>query len=246
MLAAPTMPAKLYAVHGSHPCRAAARALRMKGIDYKVVELLPPTHVVVQQLKFRKRTVPAVRFADGEKVVGSVAIMRRLEEMQPEPPLYPAARREAIEEAERWGEQVLQPLARRVLWTALKHHPASIPSFQEGSRLPALPAPVIRAIAPVITRVEQRILNSATDETAARDAREIPAHLDRIDAWLADGTLNASQPTAADLQIATSLRLLLALEDVAAIADPRPAGRYARELFPDQAGHVPAGVVSVG
>jgi glutathione S-transferase len=246
MLAAVRMPAKLYAIHGSHPCRTVARAMRMKGIDYEVVELLPPTHVLVGPLVFGKRTVPGVRFESGEKLVGSVAILHRLEELVPEPALYPADRRAAVEEAERWGEQVLQPLARRLLWTALKHHPQSIPGYQEGSRLPALPAPVVRVIAPAIIRIEQRLLNKATDEIGARDARELPGHLDQVDAWLADGTLGGEAPNAADLQIATSLRLLLTLEDVAAAADSRPCDRWARGLFPDQAGSIPAGVVRVG
>ena len=78
MLAAVRMPAKLYAIHGSHPSRAVARAMRMKGIDYKVVELVPPSQVVVQRLVFGGPTVPGVKFENGEKVQGSVPILRRL------------------------------------------------------------------------------------------------------------------------------------------------------------------------
>ena len=37
----------------------------------------------------RRRTVPALRI-DGEKVQGSRAIMRRLDELVPEPPLFPS------------------------------------------------------------------------------------------------------------------------------------------------------------
>jgi glutathione S-transferase len=245
MLAAVEMPAKLYAIHGSHPCRAVARAMRMKGIDYKIVELMPPTQVLVQPLLFGGRTVPAVRFPDGEKVQGSTRIMRRLEEMAPEPPLYPAQRHSEIEEAERWGAEVLQPLARRVLWTALKGAPGQVHTYTEGSRLPSIPRPVLRAMAPALSRVEQR-LNKATDDIGARDARELPGHLDRVDAWLADGVLGGEQANAADLQIATGLRLLMTLEDVARVADARPSGAWARRLFPDQAGHVPAGALTVG
>jgi glutathione S-transferase len=100
-------------------------------------------------------------------------------------------------------------------------------------------------MAPALARVEQR-LNKATDDIGARDARELPGHLDRIDAWLADGVLGGEQANAADLQIATGLRLLMTLEDVARVADARPSGAWARRLFPDQAGHVPAGAVTVG
>ena len=48
-------------------------------------------------------------------------------------------------------------------------------------------------------------------------------------------------PNAADLQIASSLRLMLTLGDVRALADGRPAADLAFRLFPDQAGDVPAG-----
>jgi glutathione S-transferase len=242
MLAAAPMPAKLYAIHGSHPCRAVARAMRMKGIDYKIVEIVPPAQVIVQPLVFRKRTVPGVKFENGEKVAGSREIMRRLDQMRPDPPLFPPG----IEEAERWGAEEFQSRTRRIFWTALKHSQDSIPSFQEGARLPALPKPVIKVLAPGISFIEQRLLNKATDEIGTRDARELVQDLDRIDAWLADGTLGGDPPNAADLQIATSLRLLMALDDVAQVADARPCGQWARRLFPDQAGHVPPGVISVG
>lgn len=246
MLAAVRMPAKLYAIHGSHPCRTVARAMRMKGVPYKVVELIPPSQVVVQRLVFGAPTVPGVKFETGEKVQGSIPIMRRLEHMRPDPPLYPAERRAEIEEAERWGDEVFQAVARRILWYALKHNPRCVHSFQEGGRLPPLPRPVVRALAPGITRFEMRVISKADDAMAQRDLRELPQHFDRIDGWLADGLLGGEAPNAADLQIATSLRLMMALEDVAAVADARPCGAWARRLFPDQAGHVPAGAVSVG
>jgi glutathione S-transferase len=245
MLAAVRMPAKLYLVHGSHPCRTVARAMRMKGVEYSKVELMPPMQALVQPLVFGKRTVPGVKFEDGEKVQGSVAILRRLEEMHPDPPLYPAARRAEIEEAERWGDEVLQAVARRVLWTVLKHNPRHIASYQDGSKL-KLPAPVVRLLAPGISRIEQRLLSSANDEIGERDARSLPQHFDRIDAWLADGLLGGDPPNAADLQIAASIRLLMTLEDVALAVAGRPAGSWACRLFPDQAGHVPAGAISVG
>ena len=45
------MPAKLYLVHGSHPCAAVQRALELKGLDYKVVEYPPPFHMPIQRLR---------------------------------------------------------------------------------------------------------------------------------------------------------------------------------------------------
>src|SRR5207253_4946210 len=86
---APTMDARLYVVHGSHPCAAVARGLELKGMPYRTVELPPPLHAAIQRARFGARTVPGLRL-DGEKVQGSRAILRRLDELHPDPPLYPA------------------------------------------------------------------------------------------------------------------------------------------------------------
>ena len=62
-----------------------------------------------------RHTVPGM-LVDGEPVHGSRAILARLEELVPEPVLYPS---DAVREAERWGEQELQDLGRRLPWGAL-------------------------------------------------------------------------------------------------------------------------------
>src|SRR3982750_3851328 len=61
------MPARLFVVHGSHPCAAVEKALELKGIPYKVFEWTPPTHAVGQRLIFGGRTVPGIRFEGGER-----------------------------------------------------------------------------------------------------------------------------------------------------------------------------------
>jgi glutathione S-transferase len=63
--------------------------------------------------------VPGLRLDSGERLAGSRAIMRRLDELAPDPALYPAAGGEArklAERAEEWGDEVLQPLVRRLAW----------------------------------------------------------------------------------------------------------------------------------
>src|SRR3954465_2846475 len=42
----------LYVGHGSHPCAAVERALELKGVDFRVVELPPPLHALLQQVRF--------------------------------------------------------------------------------------------------------------------------------------------------------------------------------------------------
>lgn len=237
------MTAKLYVVHGSHPCATVERALQMKGIPYKLVEFPPPMHMPAMKLLFGQSTVPGLKL-DGEKISGSRAILRKLDELQPEPALLPSdpAERARVEEAEAWGDDVLQSLVRRVLWPTFKAHPEAMATFSEGSKLPPIPVPVLKLIAPVVTRIEMKA-NAATDDAYPADLRSLPEMLDRVDGWIADGVLGGEEPNAADLQIATSLRLLMALGDLRPIIEPRPAGQLALRLFPDFPGDVPAGAI---
>jgi glutathione S-transferase len=227
----------LFVVPGSHPCACVERALELKGIAYRRVELPPPLHAPIQRAIFGRRTVPGLRLAGGERVSGSRAILRRLEELAPEPRLLPgdADSRARVEEAERWGDEVLQPLVRRVLWSALSRRPEAIPSFSEA----------VAAFAPVLTRAE-RMLNAVSDDAVRKDLVTLPSHLDRVDAWIADGTLGGEAPNVADLQIAPSIRLLSNVADLRVHLDSRPCLELATRLFPTYPGAVPAGALAVG
>ena len=222
------MPTTLYVVHGSHPCATVQRALDMKSVPYRVVELLPPMHAALQRLRFGTRTVPGLTLESGEKLSGSRAIIRRLEELAPEPSLLPAdpEERAAVARAEEWGDEVWQPMARRLLWQTFTRHPQAMKSYQSGSRFP-LPSPAVRALAPLVNAAERR-LNGAEEGAVRADLRSLPGHLDRIDDWLRDGVLGGETVNAADLQIAPTLRLLMTLEDVRPAIAARPAGQLAR------------------
>ena len=237
------MSAKLYVVHGSHPCATAQRALDMKAVPYEVVELLPPLHAALQRLRFGTRTVPGLVLESGEKLTGSRAILRRLEELAPEPPLFPAdpGARAEVERAEEWGDDLWQPMARRLVWTTLAMAPRAMVSYQDGSRLPRLPPPAVRALAPIVVGVERR-LSGAQDSAVRADLRALPRHLDRIDGWLAGGVLGGETVNAADLQIATTSRLMLTIGDVRPFFAGRPAEAHAMGLFPEWAGSTPPGV----
>jgi glutathione S-transferase len=236
---------RLFVVHGSHPCAAVEKAMQMKGLPYKVVEWPPPLHAPLQRMLFGARTVPAIRLEGGEKLSGSRAIMRRLEQLAPAPALLPEdpAQRARVEEAERWGDEVFQPLARQLIWAAMVRRPDAIVSYSEHSRLP-MPAPLLKASAPAIARVAAR-LNRTNGSVAARVLSELPAHLDRIDGWLADGTLgDVEHPNVADLQIASTVRLMLTIADARALIAGRPCETWARSLFPRADGEMPAGAIA--
>lgn len=233
--------AKVYVVPASHPCAVVMRAMESKGIPYQRIDLVPAVHKLVMLALFRGATVPAVTFDDGTKVLGTRAILRELDRRVPEPRVVsddPAALA-----AETFGDEVLQPLVRRVLWAALQRKPGAVASFSEGARLP-VPAPLARLSAPLVVFVERK-LNASSDAAVRDDLAAMSGHLDRVGAWLADGTLGGEHPHAGDLQVASSLRLLLTLGDLAPIIDATPAGPYARKLFPRYPGHVPSGALPV-
>ena len=98
--------------------------------------------------------------------------------------------------------------------------------------------PVVLALAPLITRIEFR-MNDTSDATVRRDLRDLPPHLDRIDGWIADGVLGGEPPNAADLQIATTLRLLHSIGDVRPLLAGRPAETLAFRWFERLPGSTP-------
>ena len=119
------MSATLYALALSPPSLAARCMLEHKRIDHRVVDIVPGMQpVVLRALRFPRHTVPAL-VVDGRRIQGSREIARALEQLRGDPPLFPsdAAARRRVEEAERWGEQVLQPMPRRIFrWMAAREY----------------------------------------------------------------------------------------------------------------------------
>lgn len=234
---------RVYVIPASPPCACVEAALRLKGVEYDVTELPPVFHVFHQQLRFGTPTVPAVRFGDGTKVAGSRAIVQRVEDAWPTPVLYPAATADRVREAERWGDEELQPYGRRMLWWSMRHRPASAYSYVKDANLVLpMPAPVAKALGPVLTPVGQW-RNKGHDEAVRRDFATLPDALATVDGWIEDGVLDGAELNAADLQIAAVLRALLTIGDVAPIVEAQPrVAALARRVYPTWPGAVPAGV----
>jgi len=233
---------KLYSLPGSHPCAAVEVALKRKAIPYKRVDLLPLTQVLAGPLLYGGTTVPGIR-GSGERLVGSRAIMRRLDELVADPPLLPAPGDPSyarVLEIERWGDEVLQSVPRRLIDAAFIRRPDTMESYVGDAKLP-LPRPLLRPALPLTARL-MAIKNKARDENARADMAALPSQLDRIDAWIADGLLGGEQPNAADLQIGSAIRLMMTIGDVRPLIEGRPAQALAR-YFPSVAGEIPAGVL---
>ena len=231
----------LYAIHGSHPCVAVERALQLKRQPYRVFERIPAVHVPQQWLRFRRVTVPALELGNGERIVGSRAIVRRLDQLVPSPPLLPAepARREAVLAAERWGDAVLQAGVRRLFWVGIGRRPEALASYAAGSRL-RVPGFARRlATAPIGRAARWR--HGAGAASAAADLAALPGWLDEADRLIAAGAIGGEQPNAADLQIGAALRLLGTFADARPLLDGRPAWALAQRLFPAYDGAMPGG-----
>jgi glutathione S-transferase len=172
-------------------------------------------------------TVPSLCI-DGKRVKTNRAIARHLEEIQPDPPLFPAdpARRAAVEEAERWGDEELQMVARRIGLACV-----DVGWAGDGRLGPLLyhRATVRRAGVSFI----RRFVFKAGDDAAANLRARLAGMLDRVDAWIADGTLNGEQLYAADYVIAPSLALLWYVPDLRPELSSRPLMGLVDRLLPD-------------
>jgi len=231
------MPAKLYAMTLSHPSQAVRIALERKGIEHRVVALLPGFHpAMLRAAGFRGNTVPALKI-DGRKSQHSVEIMRLLEETAPDPPLYPAdpVQRQAVEEAEEWGERELQPIPRRAFRWSVWHNPELRVWLARETGLPAprLVAPMNKPLAIYFARQI-----GADDAGIRSDMSRLPGLIDHVDELIADGVIGGPEPNAADLQIGTTLRVLLEFEDLRNQVENRPAGHLARRILPDYPGPI--------
>jgi glutathione S-transferase len=243
--------AKLYVIMGSHACRSAMLMLDYKGIQYELVTIPSGLHPMALGLAgfagtadpdrkidgTRHRmlalgdhlgTVPALRY-DGQRVMTNHDIARFLEDREPSPPLFPAdaSRREAVEEAERWGDDVLQMTARRLILTA-----GAAGKLSGGGSYGRL-GPLLFSN-PHVRRTAARlfsVLFSAGPGVEGRllvEAREL---LERVDWWVGEGLLNGEELSVADFVIAPSVALLAYHRELGEDIERRPAGQLLDRVF---------------
>lgn len=235
------MALRLYVIPASHPSMTAELMLKHKGLPYKRRDLVTAMHIpILKSMGFPNRTVPAIKADDGRKVQGTRNISRFLDELRPEPALFPADKRTEVEEAERWGDEQLQSVPRRLAWYALARDRSGLEGFMSGYKV-GLPTSVAVATAGPIVWAEQKI-NKVSDEAVRADIAALPALLDHVDKLIGDGVIGGSEPNAADFQIATSVRLLMAMDQLKPMLDGRPAAEWAPKVAPDPGGRIPTGL----
>ncbi len=240
MAASPSL--TLHALPPSHPAMAADTARRLKGFEFERIDLQPGPHNEEMERIYGegRRTVPGLLIGD-EPVHGSRAILARLEELQPDPPFYPGDIADAVREAERWGDEELQDLGRRLSFGALHFRPEAMATFAGAG--PLDPAGTDFAIRYV--RGSWRY-HGITAARLAEDLAGLPGKLDHVDALAAEGIVGGERPTAADLQIGATLRVLLCVGDLRPLLEGRAGEELARRWFPDYPGDVPAGAFPAG
>jgi glutathione S-transferase len=220
--------------------------LAHKRIGYTRVNLPPGAHALMMLgLGFETMTVPGL-IADGHRVQGTRYIARFLDEIVPEPALFPADpdRRRAVEDAERWGE-AFQNSMRRIAYCICRRDPEVYRTVILAER-----GFVMRAVLAMATPLIIRLAiakHDAMDAAAREDVAALPGQLDQIDTWIGQGLLNGPELNAADFQIAANLAFLMMSQDGMPYVLGRPAEALARRVAPDYTGSVgmalPAGTI---
>lgn len=231
------MKVKLYMFSGSNAVLTAQLMLAHKGIDYKRFNMPPAAHTFMMLgLGFQTMTVPGLK-VDGRRVQGTRRISRFLDEIEPDHPLFPSEpeRRREVEKAERWGEE-FQNAIRRIVYCVARRDSRGYKNVILAER--ALPMRLmLRMAAPLIIWLATA-KHDAVDDAGEEDIAELPARIDQIDAWIAQGVLNGIDLNAADFQIAPNLAGMLLSDDLAPLIKGRPAEALARRVAPDYTGRV--------
>jgi glutathione S-transferase len=261
------MEAKLYVILGSHACRTGMLLLEHKGIDYERVVLATGMHPMLLRLhgfsgnsaSFRKvddganpmlriadrtGTVPAL-LIDGERVKTNRRISRYLDDLQPDPPLFPPdpERRREVEEAERWGDEVLQMAARRLVLGGALHGRDSLVDQGDDGRLGPLlfKNSTVRLIG---GRLFGLLIFGVNAHSEPDVLAAVPGMLDKVDEWVESGVLNGDELNAADFMIAPSLALLCYRRDVRSEVERRPAMRLVERVLPEPSRAQPGAVAA--
>jgi glutathione S-transferase len=248
--------ATLYAIRGSHACRAGSLMLEHKGIAFRSVVLPTGAHpMLIRALGFpghrepirsfdggtpgslalldRLGTVPALRYGS-ERVQTNRAIAEFLERERPQRPLFPAdaERRQEVEQAQLWGDQDFQMAARRIVLTGSRHGLDALRDRANDGRLGPLLAKSERSRT-LNSQIAARMIFKANPDAEPELLAELPAMLDRIDGWIAGGVLGAGELNAADYMIAPSLALIAYRLDVRAQIEARPAWTWLERVLPE-------------
>jgi glutathione S-transferase len=121
---------------------------------------------------------------------------------------------------------------------SLLRRPSAVGSLLEGSRTIIPPGVLARIAGPAIFANSR--IHRSNEQGIRKMLADLPGMLDRVDAWIASGLLNADDPGAADFMIAPSTRALMWFEDLRPVVEGRPAAGHAMRIAPRYSGDIPA------
>jgi glutathione S-transferase len=179
----------LWQIDVSHYSEKARWALAWKGVEHRRRSPVPGAHMAVALwLTHGAHYTFPVLSIDGRRIGDSTAIVAALEELHPEPPLYPAdiAQRRRALELEEFFDEELGPYVRQVAWYEFGKDPESFAQLMEQTA----PKPLARfggataAYARAYTALRFRAADKAEAE---RGRAKVLAALDRLEAELGDG-----------------------------------------------------------
>jgi glutathione S-transferase len=196
----------------SHYCEKTRWHMDVKGLGYKLRNLLPGTHILVTRWRSGDRTVP-VLVDNGRTIGDSTTIAHYLEENYPGASLLPksGAERARVLEVESYFDDLLGPAVRKWVYGHALATPGTVEAlffrdYSAGGRLAG------RFIAPVLEREIRRLYR--IDAPGIEEAsREIDVAIDRLEEMI-DGDptryLVGNSLTLADVTAAALLAPLVA------------------------------------
>lgn len=212
-------------------------ALDYKGLGRKDTPLLPGPHVGYVRKRTGQTATPVLRSED-RYISGSAAILAYLEELRPDPPLFPAdpAARESALDIQRRFDEDWGPRSRRAILSVIAAHPGYL-SRMFGSGHSPLKRMAYAATLPLVRGKIRRGNGIHGPGDIADGERAIDEMLDFIaDATRATGYLVGDRFTLADLT-AASFIAPVADPPGSTMARPRPVPKAIREWQARRAGH---------
>ena len=137
-----------------------------------------------------------------------------------------------VEEAERWGDEVLQQWARRMVVEAGTRDPDALHDRGGSGRLGHLLTPDERLRPHIARGVRLAFLMSSAQ--LREDQQRVDEMLDHVDELIAAGVLGGERLNCADFQIAASLALVDYRLDVRERLRGRPAGALMDRVLPER------------
>ena len=220
------MRATLFGIASSHPSLAGQLMLEHKGIEVRRIDLVPGVHRAVLQ---DARVSGGDRAGDQDRRgqgAGHAPDRARAGRAASRAAALPARSARTGARSRRRRPGATRCCSRCHVGSSGRASSATGRSSRPISRARSsgIPVSVAARTAPPIAVLARR-LNRATDENVQRDLAALPGLLDHVDELIERGVIGGAERNAADYQIATSISLLLTMDDLRPMIEDRPAGQ---------------------